>query len=416
MEPLILRLGLALAIGLLVGLERGWRERDAAEGSRTAGIRTFGISGLLGGIVAALSEAQNSPFLFAAGLLVFSMSLTWFKLREARRDEDFSVTGVVAGLCVFSLGGLAVAGDYKAAAAGGAALAAVLASRELLHNLLRRLTWPELRSALVLAVMTAIVLPLLPNRTIDPWGGCNPREVWFLTVLSATISFAGYVATRLLGSTRGLLVSGLTGAIVSSTAVTASFGQKVRAGEPARPLAGAASVAAAISLLRVLVIVLALSPRLLPIVVAPLLTAAVVFVACGSLLMAKRVSGAGQDVEARNPFELMPLLVFASLFAATATLGAAVVARIGNNSLIGISAASGIFDVDVAVLTALRSVGGAMPLPTVGAAVLAAALVNTGGRIFVAILSGTAGYWVPLGVVSLVAAATGVSTHVITMQ
>lgn len=132
--------------------------------------------------------------------------------------------------------------------------------------------------------------------------------------------------------------------------------------------------------------------------------------------MAKRAPGANQDVEARNPFELMPLLVFASLFAATATLGAAVVARIGNNSLIGISAASGIFDVDVAVLTALRSVGGAMPLPTVGAAVLAAALVNAGGRIFVAILSGTAGYWVPLGLVSLAAASSGVSTYVMTLQ
>lgn len=415
MEPLILRLGLALAIGLLVGLERGWRERDAPEGSRTAGIRTFGISGLLGGIVAAVSEAQQNQFVFAAGLLGFSTSLTWFKLREARRDEDFSVTGVVAGLCVFSLGGLAVAGDYKAAAAGGAALATVLASRELLHNLLKRLTWPELRSALVLAVMTAIGLPLLPSQTIDPWGGFNPREIWFLTVLCATISFAGYVMTRLLGPARGLLVSGLTGAIVSSTAVTASFGQRARAGEPARPLAGAASVAAAISLLRVLVIVLVLSPRLLPLIVPPLLAAGLVFVACGSLLIAKGVPGAGKDVGARNPFELMPLLVFAGLFSVTAILGAAAVARIGNNSLIGISAASGIFDVDVAVLTALRSAGGAMPLDTVGAAVLAAALVNAGGRMFVAILSGTAGYWLPLGLISLVAAAAGTGTYFMTI-
>lgn len=415
MEPLILRLGLALAIGLLVGLERGWRERDAPEGSRTAGIRTFGISGLLGGIVAAVSQAQNNQIVFAAGLLGFSLSLTWFKLREARRDEDFSVTSVVAGLCVFSLGGLAVAGDYKAAAAGGAALAAVLASRELLHNLLKRLTWPELRSALVLAVMTAIGLPLLPNQAIDPWGGFNPREVWFLTVLSATISFAGYVATRLLGSTRGLLVSGLTGAIVSSTAVTASFGQKARAGEPARPLAGAASMAAAISLLRVLVIVLVLSPQLLALVAPPLMTAGLVFVGLGSLLLAKGHPGPGNDVDARNPFELMPLLVFAGLFSATATLGAAAITRIGNNSLIGISAASGIFDVDVAVLSALRSAGGAMPLDTVGAAILAAALVNAGGRIFVAILSGTAGYWAPLGLFSLIAAGIGASTYFIMM-
>ena len=96
MEPLILRLGLALAIGLLVGLERGWRERDAPEGSRTAGIRTFGISGLLGGIVAAVSEAQQNQFVFAAGLLGFSTSLTWFKLREARREDIRRIVEMLA--------------------------------------------------------------------------------------------------------------------------------------------------------------------------------------------------------------------------------------------------------------------------------------------------------------------------------
>ncbi|WP_164107644.1 MgtC/SapB family protein, partial [Serratia marcescens] len=86
---------------------------------------------------------------------------------EAARDDDFSVTSVMAGLAVFALGAFSVAGDYRAAAAGGAALAAVLASRGILHGLLKRLTWIELRSALILAVMTAIILPLLPDRTLD---------------------------------------------------------------------------------------------------------------------------------------------------------------------------------------------------------------------------------------------------------
>ena len=171
MDTLIARLGLALAIGLLVGLERGWRERDAPEGSRTAGIRTYGISGLLGGVSAALSDALDDVSVLVAGFLGFTVVFAWFKAREASYHEDFSVTGVFAGLCVFLLGALAVAGDLYAAAAGGTALAAVLASREVLHGLLRRLTWIELRSAMILAVMTAIVLPLLPNRTIDPWGG-----------------------------------------------------------------------------------------------------------------------------------------------------------------------------------------------------------------------------------------------------
>ncbi|RUY82420.1 hypothetical protein EN974_37810, partial [Mesorhizobium sp. M7A.F.Ca.CA.001.12.2.1] len=163
MDPLIARLGLALAIGLLVGLERGWQERDAPDRSRTAGIRTYGISGLLGGVLAALASALSAVPMLVGGFIAFAAIFAWYKAREAVHDEDFSVTSVIAGLCVFALGSLSVAGDYRAAAAGGAALAAILASREVLHGLLKRLTWIELRSALILAVMTAIVLPLLPN-------------------------------------------------------------------------------------------------------------------------------------------------------------------------------------------------------------------------------------------------------------
>ena len=106
MDPLIARLGLALLIGLLVGLERGWQERDAPDRSRTAGIRTYGISGLLGGIVAALADAVDATSVLAAGFLGFAAVFAWYKSREARHDDDFSVTGVVAGLGVVALGAL----------------------------------------------------------------------------------------------------------------------------------------------------------------------------------------------------------------------------------------------------------------------------------------------------------------------
>lgn len=173
MDALLARLGLVLAIGLLIGLERGWRERDAPDRSRTAGIRTYEISGLLGGILAALAQSLDTVSVLITAFLGFTAVLAFYKAREATHDEDFSVTGVMAGLAVFALRVLAVAGDYTAAAA----LAALLASREVLHGLLKRLTWVELRSALILAVMTAMVLPLLPNRTVDPWGELNPCEV-----------------------------------------------------------------------------------------------------------------------------------------------------------------------------------------------------------------------------------------------
>lgn len=412
MEALIPRIGLALAIGLLVGLERGWRERDAPEGSRTAGIRTYGISGLLGGIFGALATRDGGGIAFAGGFLGFALAFAWFKLREARRDEDFSVTGVIAALCVFALGGLAVAGDYRAAAAGGAALAAVLASREVLHKLLKRLSWIELRSALVLSVMTAVGLSVMPDRAVDPWGGFNPWEVWFFTVLSAGISFMGYIAVRLFGSTRGLIVSGLAGALVSSTAVTASFGQKVRSGESAMPLAGAASIAAVVALLRVLAIVLVIFPAVLPLVAPAVFAVAAVYALVGVLLMARGLAPSDETVSARNPFDLVPLLVFATLFALTATLGAVLVAHIGNDGLIAASALSGTFDVDVAVLSALRASVHALPLEIIGTAVLAAVAANAAGRVFVAMLSsGAVAYWLPLATTSTLAVGAGAAVH-----
>jgi uncharacterized membrane protein (DUF4010 family) len=406
MDWVIPKLGLALAIGLLVGIERGWRERDAPPGSRTAGVRTYGISGLLGGIFAALVIATHDASIFTAGFLGFALVFAWFKSREAEHDDEFSVTGVVAGLAVFALGGLAVAGDYRVAAAGGAALAGVLACRELLHGLLKRLSWVELRSALLLAAMTAVGLPLLPNRTIDPWGGFNPWEVWFFTVLAAGISYLGYIAVRILGYSKGLLVSGLAGALVSSTAVTVAFAQTARAGGNPRPLAGAASLAAMVSLLRVGTIVLVVEPRVVGIVGFTILAAAGAFAVCGAVLVF-RSDGSDEGVPlSRNPFDLGALALFAALFSVVATVSAAVVDQLGSESLVVTSAMSGVVDVDVATLSALRMARLAIPLDIVGRAVLTALAVNAVSRLVMAAVAGPAGFWVPLAVVTVLALGT----------
>lgn len=407
MDPLIARLGLALAIGLLVGLERGWQERDAPAHSRTAGIRTFGISGLLGGILAALADALDAVSVLVGGFIAFAAIFAWYKAREAAHDEDFSVTAVIAGLGVFALGALAVAGDYRAAAAGGTALAAVLASREVLHGLLKQLTWIELRSALILAVMTAIVLPLLPNRTMDPWGGFNPWEVWFLTVLMASISFAGYVAVRVLGTTRGLLVSSLAGAIVSSTAVTVALARNATSASNPRPLAGAASLAAMVSLLRVCAVVLIVEPRVFAAVSIPAIAASLVFAACGAFLLARAGGDRKGGALARNPFELGPLLLFALLFAVVATASAALAAQFGGRGLLASSTLAGTFDVDVSVLSALRLVKQSIPIETVGQAVLAALAANAVGRLSLAVFAGPVRFWLPLAGATLIAAVAG---------
>lgn len=407
MDTLIAQLGVALAIGLLVGLERGWRERDAPDRSRTAGIRTFGIAGLLGGLVTALAEALNAISVLVAGFLAFAGILAWYKAREAAHDEDFSVTTVIAGLTVFVLGALCVAGDFRVAAAGGAALAALLASREILHGLLKRLTWIELRSALVLAVMTAIILPLLPNRTFDPWGGFNPREIWLLTVLMASISFAGYVATRVLGNARGLIVSALAGAVVSSTAVTLSLARTANASDNSLSFAGAASLAAMTSILRVCLVVLMLAPAVSAFIALPALAAALAFGICGTIALAIHGRRPESPGAARNPFELVPLLIFALLFAVASTASAALALQFKEQGLLMSSAIAGAFDVDAAVLSALRLINRSMSVEIVGQAVLTALMANAIGRLSLAVFAGPASYWLPLAGMTLTAAAAG---------
>lgn len=407
MEHHFFRLGVALAIGLLVGLERGWREREEPAGSRTAGLRTFGIFGLLGGVFAVLAATMAAPIVYAAGFLGVAVLFGVFQFREAGHDGNFSVTGVMAGLGVFGLGGLAVSGDYRVAVAGGAALAVVLASREVLHSTLRRLSWIELRSALVLAVMTTIVLPMLPNRAIDPWGGLNLWEIWFFTVLIATISFAGYIAVRVLGPTRGLLVSALTGALASSTAVTVALARMAHNVSRVRPLVGSAALAGMVSILRVLAVIALLRHEILPQIVVPALGAAGVLGFVG-LAMVLRGAKAQQPHEMlQNPFELRALILFAALFAVVSTASAALVGQFGGSTLAVTSALSGMFDVDVAVLSALRLDAMVVSAPVIGAAILVALAANAVGRMSLALLAGPVRFWLPLLGTTLAAAAVG---------
>ncbi len=407
MDTLLARLGLALAIGLLIGLERGWRERDAPDRSRTAGIRTYGISGLLGGIFAALAQSLNAVSVLIAGLLGFTAVLAFYKAREAVYDEDFSVTSVMAGLAVFALGALAVVGDSTAAAGAAAALAALLASREILHGLLKRLTWVELRSALILAVMTAIVLPLLPNRTVDPWGGLNPWEIWFFTVLTAAISYLGYIAIRMLGETRGLVVSAVCGALISSTAVTLALGRMARSADGSRHLAGAAMLAAMISLVRVALIIGLVEPRVLVAILPATLAAAVVFGLCGALMLASGVDAGRVDTSSRSPFDLGPLLLFALLFAVISMANAALADRVGSEGLIAATAISGAVDVDIAVLSVLRLVGASISVEAAGQAVLAAIAINALLKVIMSMVTSRLSFWAPLLLTTLGAGVLG---------
>lgn len=405
MDDIFPRLMVSLAIGLLIGLERGWKRRHESAGSRAAGLRTYGICGFLGGISAALALSLGAQVVFAAVFLGFALVFGWFQMQEMRRKKSVSATGAVTGLCVFALGGLAVAGDFRVAAAAGVALAVLLASREALHRLLKTLSWEELRSALILAVMTAIVLPLLPDRTIDPWNGFNPREVWFFTVFTGAISYAGYIATRIAGPARGFLVSALAGSLVSSTAVTVALAHTARSGAHASSLAGAAALAALVSVLRVAGIVLVIQASVFPVIAPAVVAGALALGLCGFFLLSGGGSGGEVSKSPGNPFRLLSLLVFAAGFAAISTLSAALMPALGSSSILVTSGLSGAFDVDVAVLSALRLDGAVVGLAHIGHAVLAGLLANALARLSLAVVVGPRAFWLPLAGATFVALA-----------
>ncbi|MGE3146086.1 MAG: MgtC/SapB family protein, partial [Pseudorhodoplanes sp.] len=179
LEELLSRLAVALGIGLLIGLERHWKTRDDQAGSRAAGLRTFSITGLLGGIAAALAAALGGATSAGGGLFLglclvaLAGIMTVFARDENLAEKSFSATTAVAAVVTFALGAFAVLGDMRAAAAGAVATAGLLALRQPLHGWVQDITWPELRSVLILLAMTFIVLPVLPNDPVGPYGGVN---------------------------------------------------------------------------------------------------------------------------------------------------------------------------------------------------------------------------------------------------
>ncbi len=406
-QTLLMRLAIALGIGLVVGVERGWQARTLPSGRRTAGVRTFALIGLLGGVLAAMTQALASPVLLAVGLVVFAAGFGLLTLRELKARRHFSATGLVAGLLVFVLGAFAVLGDPRIAGAAAIATTAILASRNMLHGLVRRLTWVELRSAIVLLAMSVIVLPWLPDRTIDPFHSVNPREIWLFTVLTAAISYAGYVGIKVAGPQIGILISALAGALVSSTSVTIAFARRAAAGDPVRLLAGGAALAAMVSLLRVLALLALVAPALLWGVAPPALAAAAAFAMAAAVLMRHHADGLPPPATLGNPFELRSLLAFAGLFAAVCLLSGWLLQLMGAQGLLVMTGLLGLMDVDVATLNVARLPTGTVTPQTAAHAILAALLVNALARVAFAAASGTRAYTARLLVATLAAVVVG---------
>lgn len=395
-DDLLLRLTIALGIGLLVGVERGWKTRTMTPGSRAAGIRTFTLCGLLGGVIAALAQLAGPGYgaglVIGLGFAVYAAVFTVLQRDADRAAGSFSATTILAGLLTFALGALAVAGDSRVAAAAAVAMTGVLAVRGEMHGWIERITWPELRSALVLLAMTFIILPVVPDTAIGTAPGVNPREVWLIAIALAGVSFLGYVAVRVFGAERGVLVSALAGGLVSSTAVTVANARRAVAGEGAAGLlASGVAIATALSFLRVTAIVAALQPGLLAFVGPALVPAALVAAGYAIVTVYWRDASHGGQVRPEafsNPFSFWPVVGFAVLLGATMVAGRLIAETFGTGGTFAGAVALGLFDVDAVTAATSRLVP--VPLDWLAATmtILIAVVANTASKLVLAAVMG----------------------------
>ncbi len=397
----LFHLAIALAIGVLIGAERHWRQREEPEGGRVAGIRTFALSGLLGGVVVQLTLSLNAgdgaAVLFTGiALLAFTAVFLAFGLREAAGERNYSATNTIAGMTTFLLGALAGAGAHAVAVASAVGMAALLASRETLHRFVRNLELREFQAALVVLVMTFLVLPFAPDQTLDPWGGINPRELWMIAILTAAISFAGYIGVKAFGARAGYLIAGAIGGLSSSTIVVMHFSRQAKgAGAPiVRQLSAGALLGGAASTARAGLIAVGLAPELALRLVPPILTLIAAFCASAWLLTrtgASLSAGAVERPKLPNPLDLVEVVRTMAVLAAVFVVVRFMAQEGGAASAIAAAAITGTIDVhSVAAATpALIHAGLSLPvaawalLVSVATSTLAkAALSFTGGAAF----------------------------------
>jgi uncharacterized membrane protein (DUF4010 family) len=368
-------LAIALAAGLIVGMERGWVERGGAEGSRLAGVRTFALIGLLGGLWELLGN--GNPLLFGFAFFGFAVVMAVAHFAEARDDHDYGITTVVAALITFVLGAVAVRGQHVAAAAGAVVVATLLSLKPVLHGWLARIEQEELSAALKLMLISIVVLPLIPDRGYGPWEAINPYRLWWFVVLLSAISFAAYVAVKIGGPKHGILWTGVLGGLISSTGVTVQLSRLSKKAEQQNVIAAGILVSCGTMFLRVLLVVAFVNRDLLLRLVLPFLVMALPLYLAAFYFARQGSPASVEPLSHRNPLEIVQALKFGVLLAVILLASKALQVYWGSSGLHLAAIATGLADVDAITISIARMTSGGLPLETAAIAATLAAMANT---------------------------------------
>ncbi len=378
--PDLTGIALAFALGLLIGVQRGWATRAGPPGSRFAGVRTFGLLGLAGGLAGALRGHADG---FAMVLVVAAAALVvigyW---RATQRNMSISGTGSMVGLLTLAYGFIAGGGNLALASVAAGLMVLVLAMRNQLHGWVRALDEREMQAIARFGLIALVVLPLLPDTRFGPYLAWHPRQLWMVVVLVCGFSFLGYLAARKLGASRGVLATSAAGAVVSSTAVTASLAGKLRDGEgDAAVLNAGVALASAVMFARVMALTGALAAPVLPGMALWAVPGMLVSLFGAAWLIRKRpVAAAGEHdgpMALRNPFDFGPALLLMLLVMVLTVLARWVEARFGDAGLATVIALSGMMDVDSAIITLGNLPPGTLPVQTAALVLMPPVLLNT---------------------------------------
>ncbi|EPP5334137.1 MgtC/SapB family protein [Vibrio harveyi] len=377
-EHLIWNLFVALLLGAIVGTQRGWVMRNSVEGSRVAGIRTFSLVGLLGGLVGILANLYTPLLLGFALIALVILACIAFVIQQ-RKSEDISITGVVSLVITFVLGSLAVSGEPVLAAAAAVITAVVLDNKRELHQALQRLQEYELDAALRLLLISIVLLPLLPNQAYGPWNALNPYEIWWMVVLIASISFVGYFAIKIGGAKRGILFTSVFAGLSSSTALTLQFSHLSREQSSISPLLASGILLSCGTMFpRLLIVLSVINPQLVTLLwpIVMIMMIALYFPAWW-IWRRSEVGKVEQSNKQTNPLALQSALFFGVVLAVIMLLSHALSDLFGNAGVLILSALSGITDVDAISLALGRQSTQTLSVETAALGILIAASVNT---------------------------------------
>jgi len=382
-HSLFFRFGVALFIGLLVGLQReyAYDEEGGESHERSfAGVRTFALFSLAGCTSAYLADLLATSWVFIGFLVAVGLLIAVSYYISAVSGQR-GMTTEMAALVTVAAGALSFLDQLALAVAIGVITTALLSFKFELHGFAQRLTREDVLAALKFALITAIVLPILPNESLwdPPFDVLNPYRIWLMVVLISGIGFLGYVLFKLLGSRRGISLTGFLGGLVSSTATTLSFSQRSRKNIGlAKPFAMAIIIAWAVMFIRVLIEVRVVNPALFKTVWLPVALAGLAAIVYAAYLFFTPHESDEEDITVTNPFELRTAITFGLLFGLILLVARTAEMQFGDTGVYISSFLSGLADVDAITLSMAELSGnGELTVDTAGRAIVIAILANT---------------------------------------